>query len=421
MSFTGASPGAITVDRHNRSTDRDASGRGSNANPPACAERGAGNAFAYPVPDRANSPDLSADPPRTAERDPANLLDVSPVMMWGFGPDKRYNYFNRAWLQYRGRTADQEIRTDSLDGVHPDDMKERLLVHERSFEERCRFEIDYRLRRHDGQFRWIAEYGVPCFSPVGDLIGFTGSCVDVHGRKLIEEALRNSCEDLHKRNGELEQFAFGASHDLQEPLRTIATNTELIARHYAGDGRDADPSFGFISGAVDRMQSLIRDLLNYSCLIQRAEPILADVDCNVAVRQALFACQAAIQQFRAVVTHPNLPTVRADESRLVQVLQNLVSNAVKYSRPDEPPRIYISASCHAEGWLFEVSDNGVGFDPAHSDRIFELFKRLHSQAECSGSGIGLSICKRIVEQHGGRIWATSERMRGSRFFFTLPR
>jgi PAS domain S-box-containing protein len=421
MSFTEPPTNGITIDCHNRSMETGVSGRGSNAAPTTCAEDGAGNQFAYPVPYRANSPDLSAGAPRTAEREPANLLDASPVMMWSVGPDKRYYYFNRAWLKYRGRTADQEIRTDPLDGVHPDDAKERLLVHDRSFEGRCRFEIDYRLRRYDGQFRWIAEYGAPRISPVGDLIGFTGCCVDVHDRKLSEEALRNSCEDLRKRNGELEQFAFGASHDLQEPLRTIATNTELIARHYAGDGRDADPSFGFISGAVDRMQSLIRDLLNYSCLVQRAEPILVDVDCNIAVRQALFACQAAIQQCGAVITHPNLPTVRADESQLVQVLQNLVSNAVKYSRPEEPPRVHISASSRADGWLFEVSDNGVGFDPAYSDRIFELFKRLHSRAERSGSGIGLSICKRIIEQHGGRIWATSERLRGSRFFFTLPR
>jgi PAS domain S-box-containing protein len=420
MSFTEASKRAITINCHNRSMETGASVRGSNANPPACAEGGAGNRFAYPVPYRANSPELSDDPPRIAERETANLLDAFPVMMWSIGPDKRYYQFNKAWLQYRGRTADQEIRTDPLDGVHPDDAKERLLVHDRSFEDHRRFEIDYRLRRYDGQFRWIAEYGMPRISPVGDLIGLTGCCVDVHDRKVMEDALRNSCEDLRKRNGELEQFAFGASHDLQEPLRTIATNTELIARRYTDRTRDPDPSFGFISGAVDRMHSLIRDLLNYSCLVQRAEPILVDVDCNVAVRQALLACQAAIQQFGAVITHPSLPTVRADESQLVQVLQNLVGNAVKYSRPEEPPRVHISACSCAEGWLFEVSDNGVGFDPAYSDRIFELFKRLHSHAECSGSGIGLSICKRIVEQHGGRIWATSERLRGSRFFFTLP-
>jgi PAS domain S-box-containing protein len=355
-----------------------------------------------------------------AEREFTGLLDVSPVMIWSAGPDKRYRYFNQAWLKYRGRTEDQEVGTCSLDGIHPDDLTTRLDVHERSFEARCRFEIDYRLCRYDGLFRWVAEYGVPRISPSGEFIGFTGCCVDVHERRLLEETLRHSCEEFRKRNEELEQFAFGASHDLQEPLRTISINTELIARRYAG-GRETDQSFTFVSGAVDRMRSLVRDLLKYSCILQRAEPVLADVDCSVALNQALLACQAAIQKRGAVVTYEDLPTVRADESQFVQVLQNLIANAVKYSRPEEPPQIHISASARPEEWLFEVSDNGVGFDPAHSNRIFELFKRLHSSTDFSGSGVGLAICKRIVERHGGRIWATSEPLHGSRFFFTVKR
>jgi PAS domain S-box-containing protein len=383
MSFTETSTSAITIHHRNCSVDRGAVGG-------------------------------------RADRELASLLDVSPVMIWSAGPDRRYRYFNQAWLKYRGRTEDQEVGTCSLDGIHPDDLTNRLDLHDRSFEARCRFEIDYRLCRYDGLFRWVAEYGVPRISPAGEFIGFTGCCVDVHDRRLLEETLRRSCEEFRQRNEELEQFAFGASHDLQEPLRTIATNTEMIARRYAG-GLETDQSFTFVKGAVDRMRSLVHDLLNYSCLVQRAEPEMVDVDCRVALGQALLACQAAIQKRGAVVTYEDLPTVRTDESQFVQVLQNLVGNAIKYSRPEEPPHIHISASARPEEWLFEVSDNGMGFDPAHSKRIFELFKRLHSSAESSGSGVGLAICKRIVEGHGGRIWATSEPLHGSRFFFTVKR
>ena len=169
------------------------------------------------------------------------------------------------------------------------------------------------------------------------------------------------------------------------------------------------------------MQTLIRDLLDYSHIVHRSELSLVELDCNCRLTKCYSCASAAIQDSGAVVTRDPLPTVRADEAQLAQVLQNLISNAIKYRRPDKPPRVHVSADVGPDEWLFQVTDNGIGFDPQYSERIFGLFKRLHGQGEYSGSGIGLAICRKIVERHGGRIWAESEPGHGSRFFFTLRR
>jgi PAS domain S-box-containing protein len=343
-------------------------------------------------------------------------------MIWSSGPEKLCDYFNRSWLDYRGRTLEQEIGQGWLEGVHPDDLERCLKARGSKLDQRQSLQIEYRLRRHDNVYHWILDTGSPWFWPPGAFRGYVGSCIDIHQRKLAEENLRETNAALCNQNKELSEFTYAASHDLQEPLRTLANYTQLLAKGYEAEraGQSAE-LLPVILGSVQRMQVLIRDLLDYSHIIHRSELSLIELDCNTLLDQVLFVCQAAVQDSGAIITHDPLPAVQADEAQLAQVLQNLISNAIKYRRPGKRPRVHVSAAVRPDEWLFQITDNGIGFDPQYSERIFGLFKRLHGQGEYSGSGIGLAICRKIIERHGGRIWAESESGQGSRFFFTLRR
>ena len=351
-----------------------------------------------------------------------NLTDAAPAMIWSSGPDKLCDYFNRSWLDYRGRTLEQEIGQGWHEGVHPEDLERCLKARESTLDQRHSVQVEYRLRRHDNVHHWILDTAAPWFWPRGVFRGYVGSCIDIHQRKLAEENLRDANAALSCQNEELNEFAYAASHDLQEPLRTLSNYPELLAKRLEEDssGRSAD-LLPVILGSVQRMQVLITDLLGYSHIVHRSQLRLTDLDCNAVLDRALLVCHAAIQDSGAVVIHNPLPTIQGDENQLAQVFQNLISNAIKYRRPDKCPYVHISVSAHPEEWVFQVSDNGIGFEPEYSERIFGLFKRLHGQAAYSGSGIGLAICRKIVERHGGRIWAESEPGNGSRFFFTLLR
>ena len=237
--------------------------------------------------------------------------------------------------------------------------------------------------------------------------------------KLLRDANKRGVEDLARSNRELEQFAYVASHDLQEPLRMVAAYTQLLAERYKGKlDAEADKYINYaVDGAV-RMQGLVRDLLAISRVGRQATE-LTQIDCNALLQTALANLQAAIEESGARVVYEPLPTVAADGSQLLQVLQNLIANAIKFHGA-EPPLVRIAADKKDREWLFSVSDNGIGIAPEHAELVFVIFKRLHTQSEYAGSGIGLSICKKIIERHGGRIWVTSEPGHGSTFNFTLP-
>jgi chemotaxis family two-component system sensor kinase Cph1 len=257
---------------------------------------------------------------------------------------------------------------------------------------------------------------------------------EITERKRIEEELRRSHDHLEelvaartaallRSNQELEQFAYVASHDLQEPLRMVSSYTQLLAQRY-GDKLDQDAR-DFIGYAVDganRMQRLIQDLLIYSRVTTRGQP-QAPLDTHDALGEAVLNLQATIQEASALVTNDELPWVLGDRSQLVQVFQNLVGNGIKFHKPGEPPRVHVSAERNAEQpgfWTFKVADNGIGIEPRHFDRLFVIFQRLHGRQEYPGTGIGLALCKRIVERHGGKIWIESEAGKGTTVFFTLP-
>lgn len=242
-------------------------------------------------------------------------------------------------------------------------------------------------------------------------------------RAMREQKLRqdhkHSQEELARSNQDLEQFAYAASHDLQEPLRMVATYTQLLAERYKGKlDSDADKYIHYAVDGALRMQKLVQDLLAFS-RVGRHGIALESTDCNTVLELSLSNLNAAIQESGAVIRHGPLPVVMADSSQLVQVFQNLIGNAIKF-RGSEAPSIQVNAEATANEWIFSVTDNGIGIPPEQTENVFVIFRRLHTHAEYPGNGIGLSVCKKIVERHGGRIWVKSEPGRGSNFQFTLP-
>ncbi|MCK6628740.1 MAG: PAS domain S-box protein [Anaerolineae bacterium] len=243
--------------------------------------------------------------------------------------------------------------------------------------------------------------------------------VDITERKRAEADLVRTMEELKRSNADLEQFAYIASHDLQEPLRAVAGAVQLLQKRYGGQlDERADE---FIRHAVEgatRMQTLINDLLAYSRVGTRGQPF-QPVDSTAALADALANLTVAIRESGAVITHDHLPTVVADRTQLTQLFQNLIANAIKF-RGEQTPEIRIKAEQQKGQWLFAVADNGIGLEAEYYERIFGVFQRLHTRREYPGTGIGLALCKKIVERHGGRIWVESEPGRGSTFYFTLP-
>ena len=238
-------------------------------------------------------------------------------------------------------------------------------------------------------------------------------------RDELEERVAERTRELSRSNAELEQFAYVASHDLQEPLRMVGSYTQLLARRYQGKlDADADEFIGYAVDGVSRMQSLINDLLAFSRVGTRGKAF-EPTPLGEVFDEVVANLRAAIDESGAAVTHDPLPEVTGDRSQLLQLLQNLVSNSLKF-RGDTPPRVHVGARREGNQWVLSVADNGIGIDPAYAERIFVIFQRLHNRAAYPGTGIGLAICKKIVERHGGRIWVESESGRGSTFLFTIP-
>jgi light-regulated signal transduction histidine kinase (bacteriophytochrome) len=237
--------------------------------------------------------------------------------------------------------------------------------------------------------------------------------------ELSSQELLQATRELARSNAELEQFAYVASHDLQEPLRTVQSYLQLLQRRY-GEQLDTDAGefIQFTVDAAGRMRQLIADLLAYARVAADAAPA-QPTDCNQLLDRVRTALTAAIAESRAQITSTDLPTVPADARQLGQLLQNLIANALKF-RADRPPRIHVSAERAGDQWQFAVADNGIGIDPQYADKVFAIFQRLHGAARYPGTGIGLALCKKIVERHGGRIWVDSVPGEGATFRFTLP-
>jgi len=264
----------------------------------------------------------------------------------------------------------------------------------------------------DGRRVWMTWTNRPIYDQEGRVTEILTVGTDITELKSTED-------DLRRSNAELEQFAYVASHDLQEPLRTVSGMTQMLQQRYGGqlDAR-ADEYIHFAVDASDRMQQLINDLLDFSRVERKGRPF-AETNMENVLHAALANLQVAAAESGAQITHDPLPSVMADSGQLTLVLQNLIGNAIKF-RGEQPPQIHISAERTEHGWQFTVQDNGIGIDPQYFDRVFLIFQRLHTRRKYPGTGIGLALCKKIVERHGGKMWIESELQHGAAVFFTLP-
>jgi PAS domain S-box-containing protein len=243
---------------------------------------------------------------------------------------------------------------------------------------------------------------------------------DVTDRKRAERELALRTTELERSNAELEQFAYVASHDLQEPLRMVSSYVQLLARRYKERlDADADEFIDFAVDGAERMRVLINDLLEFSRVGTDSKE-LESIDCDVVLDRAIANLRAATEESRVTITHDRLPTVMADDTLFVRLFQNLIGNAIKFRR-DVDPAVHVSASPEEKEWVFSFKDNGIGIAPEHYERIFQVFQRLHSRTEYPGTGIGLAVCKKVVERQNGRMWVESDLGKGATFFFSVPR
>ena len=269
-----------------------------------------------------------------------------------------------------------------------------------------------RVETFDGAHRSVLNSAAPIRDARGEIVGCVVAIEDVSELRRAETELRRSNEDLS-------QFASAISHDLRSPLNAVTSFAQQLKEDYQHQlGKEADAYLSYITGATDRMRSLISDLLAYSRVAGEDNAKTAVSSSEEALRLAEMNLQIKIREAQAVITHDPLPDVVAGSVLLQQLFQNLLENAIKF-RGEEPPRIHVSAEGRGDGCVFSVSDNGIGIDPKHIEQIFRIFKRLHGD-DYEGTGIGLAICKKIVERHGGRLWAESVLGKGTRFCFTLP-
>jgi PAS domain S-box-containing protein len=277
--------------------------------------------------------------------------------------------------------------------------------------------------RKDGISFPVEYSSTPIRSPDGAILGAVVVFSDITQRKLIEQTLTEQASELKRSNEELGQFAYVASHDLQEPLRMVASYTQLLSRRYKGKlDQAADEFIHYAVDGAQRMQTLINDLLQYSRVGTRAKPF-EPTDFNKVLQIALINLKVAIDESGAKVNiPPQLPTIIVDNSQMTQLFQNLIGNGIKFHRPDVPPVIDITVARNAtdDGWQFTVRDNGIGIAPEHHDRIFIIFQRLHTREQYAGTGIGLAVCRKIVDRHGGKLTVQSEPNQGATFSFSLP-
>jgi PAS domain S-box-containing protein len=359
-------------------------------------------------------------------------FDDAPIGMALFGVEAgergRLLQVNQSMCEITGFSS-RELASMTLEEItHPSDAEsERQLADRLQSGAIPNYQLEKRYVRRDGKTVWVMHNASMAHDSSGRLLYGIAQLQDITRRKETEDRLASVAAELERRaaelersNADLQEFAYVASHDLSEPLRMVSSYVQLLARRYQ-DRLDSDASefIGFAVDGVNRMQRLIDDLLAYS-RAGTAEYRFGPVDVAELVRDTLAGMRTTVAEAGATVVTGDLPEVWGDEGQLRQLFQNLIGNGIKFRRPDEPPRVEVTADRQGSEWMFRVSDNGIGIDPRHAQRIFSVFKRLHGRDEYPGSGIGLSICKRIVERHHGRISVERSPLGGSSFCFTIP-
>lgn len=369
------------------------------------------------------------------------VADTAPVMIWMTGLDRKAVFLNRCWSDFTGLSIEEGLGPGWVEAVHPDDLEGTRTAFLAANEEKRTYNKELRIRRRDGKYRWVHDHAVPRYDASGIFLGYIGTSVDIHEQRDAKKELENKVEErtadlldaneqLIRINQELEQFAYVSSHDLQEPLRKIQTFSEMLTSQLKEDA-NAQRYLEKINGAALRMSNLIADLLNYSQL-SKTEQRFQKTDLNLILENICSDFEVLITQKEAVIESTVLPSINAIPIQMNQLFHNLVGNSLKFS--DQHPLIRIAALPLPEeerAGMPELdqdqdyvhltfSDNGIGFSQAHASQIFVIFQRLNDRQKYSGTGIGLAICKKIVENHHGHIAATSEPGNGATFHIYLP-
>ncbi|GAC1626536.1 MAG: hypothetical protein NVS9B10_14530 [Nevskia sp.] len=345
------------------------------------------------------------------------IMESSTNAIYTMDRDGRFTTANKRTCEITGYPQGELIGLPWANMVPPEYLPDLFQRFGNTIEGRApilNYEVP--LIRKDGQIVTIM-FSVAALSRDGEIFGVVGTAEDISERKRGQIELQSRADELARSNQELEQFAYVASHDLQEPLRTVSGFAQLLAKRYTGQlGPEADEYVHYVTTGVQRMKSLIEDLLAYS-RVSRDPGAMRQVDLNPVVKTALANLRGAIDAAAATVVCEPMPALAANERQMVQLFQNLVGNAVKF-RGESPPVIHISAERRADEWQITVRDNGIGISERHAQQVFVLFQRLHSRDKYPGNGIGLTICKKIVDLHGGRIWVVPNET-GAVFRFTL--
>ncbi len=308
---------------------------------------------------------------------------------------------------------------NSVARIDPRDRDTIAETMKKAVADRCVYRCEFRILNPGGPERWMESRGRAIYGADGKAERLLGISIDISAQKRVELSLRQSNEVLERNNAELQRFAMIASHDLQTPLRTIGSFAELLVSRYADRLPDQGQQWlSHIANSAQRLQTMVKALLQYARIDSRGEPF-EPVSMDVALNRALELLETPLSETNGSVASMPLPVVHGDATQLVQVWLNLIGNALKY-RSELLPVVEVTVEMRDREWLFCVTDNGIGIDSRHNERIFEMFERLHDAAVYPGTGIGLAICRRVVERHGGRIWVESQLGEGSRFWFTLP-
>ena len=368
------------------------------------------------------------------------LANSGQALIWTAGLDKKCTYFNQIWLAFTGRALEQELGDGWVEGVHPDDLARCLEIYTSAFARHERFSMDYRLRRHDGEYRWIQDDGSPRYDSQGGFLGYIGHCLDVTERKRAEVERAALTQVIERKNQELESLVYVTSHDLRTPLLNIQGFSQRLKiacealQRIAGaqEWREAERgevaqiateqmprALGFIHASVEKMNRLLDGLLQLSRLGRAGmHPVRLDLDGMLESIRAAMAHQ--IEEAGAIVEVERLPACEGDATLINQLFTNLLDNAVKYRDPARPLRVQITGRSEGSTVVYTVADNGVGIPPEHLGKIWEVFHRVDPRSAVTGEGLGLNLVRRIAERHQGEIRVESTVGEGSRFMVTLP-
>jgi PAS domain S-box-containing protein len=347
-----------------------------------------------------------------------SLADAVPHIILKIQFDGKVEYFNQRWYEYTGLNPQTQIDMGLV--IHPKDRRKifafwlRLQHHHLQASQ-----VEVRIRNvADGIYRWHLVRVVAEIKN-NEVIGWIATGTDIDNVKRAEEKFRSLSQELNRSNKELEEFAYVASHDLKEPLHVVSSFVCLLEKRLKTKLQDNEAEyFGFIKQGVEQARVLIKDLLEYSRIGK--EKTLEMVDAASVLKEACEHLKLAIDESAAIIHYGPMPQIKANRLGMVQLFQNLIGNAIKYKGENIPEITIIAKPTKAHGWCFMVRDNGIGIDPQFQGRVFDMFQRLHARNEYSGTGVGLAICKKIVENHGGKIWIESQLGQGATFCFTIP-